>query len=244
MSYMSSVSNSARGSKGMTSYSVQDKKIQQLNKELARMQEELGNVNNNQDLDPKLKMERVKALTSSIQEIESRISESKMEDVKKKVSESQSTDSRPSRSKSEHDPDLAIIVEKSASLSQLNKMAGQRTKTEGEIKTLEGGVRLDRTNLESGSSNDSGRSEMLQNAENTVFKLKREMVQEKQDQLKVTDQKMSELVSSINEPVEGGDKPANIEETAPTNAENVGNPSGTKEQKVKDRASTTIDIRV
>jgi uncharacterized cupredoxin-like copper-binding protein len=156
-----------------------------------------------------------------IQQIENQISEIKTEQLQQKVDESRPAKSASHRSKSENDPHLVAIVEKSASYEQLSKMASQRTRMESSIKTIEGGVKLDRLMLNS-SSNDKGNSMMLENAENTVFKIKHEMTQKIKSQLHNLDKKIQERISDINDTDKGSDAPVTI---IPENNGVAGTPS-------------------
>jgi len=238
MSSFSAVSKTDRGLNKLTPNAAKDKEMQELYKQKMKVQDEINRVNNNQEMDSKLKMERVKTLTSSMQQIDSRISELKMENMKKNSPEKASSDSKAAPSKSAQDPELAIIIEKSATYSQLSQSVELRAKLDGEIKTLEGGVRFDRTLLESSPSNDNGKSMMLQNAEDTVFKMKREMVQDIQVQRNVVDQRIKELVSEINDTEDSSETRPIIIEDVPENNESQNNASNTKVQQEDVSAST------
>lgn len=252
MSSFSAVSNTDRGLNKLTPKAAKDKEMQELYKQRIKIQDEINRVNNNKEMDSKLKMERVKTLTSSIQQIDSRISEIKMENMKKSSPEKSSSDTKANPSKPEHDPQLAVIIEKSTSYSQLNQSVGLRAKMDGEIKILEGGVRFDRTLLESSPSNDNGKAMMLQNAEDTVFKMKREMVQDIHAQRNVVDQRIKELVSEINDIEESSEAHTLTVEDISENNESRNTTSDTKEQEGSTAISSdpsrsevaSIDIRV
>ncbi|PZT56344.1 hypothetical protein DN757_07445 [Paenibacillus silvae] len=64
-------------------------------------------------------------------------------------------------------------------------MVGLRDRMQGSIHTLEGETRFDRIVLDNDTGKDPGKSMMLENAEATVFKMKREMVQDIHTQLKI-----------------------------------------------------------
>ncbi|REK71945.1 hypothetical protein [Paenibacillus paeoniae] len=250
MTSFSAVSKTDRGINKLTPNSTKDKEMQELYKQRTKLQDEINKVNNNQEMDSKLKMERVKTLTSSMQQIDSRISEIKLENVKKMSPEKGPLNSNTNQSKPGHDPQLAIIIEKSASYSQLTQSVGLRAKMDGEIKTLEGAVRFDRTLLEASPSNDAGKSLMLQNAEETVFKMKREMVQDIHAQRNVVDQKIKELVSEINDIEESSNTHTSPVGDLPEDKEDRNTPSDTKERQASTAASSdsshsaVIDIRV
>jgi len=76
-------------------------------------------------------------------------------------------------------------------------MVAGKKKMEGEIRTLDSSVKTDRTMLEAGSSDDAGRSLMLANAENTVYKQKREMTQDIQKQIHATDKEIRDILSDV-----------------------------------------------
>ncbi len=93
---------------------------------------------------------------------------------------------------------------------QLGKLTGVRSRLEGSAKALENEVSNDRKNLEFSPNmgEDEGVSMMLENAENTVFQMKREMVADLEHQMDITDEQISKLVSG-NQP---GDIPATANE--------------------------------
>ncbi|MGN7309090.1 hypothetical protein ACTHQ2_24415, partial [Bacillus subtilis] len=62
-------------------------------------------------------------------------------------------------------------------------------------------TRFDRIVLDSDSGNDMGKSMMLENAEQTVFQMKREMVQEIDSQIRKVDESIGEKLKEINQPV-------------------------------------------
>lgn len=231
MSYFSNVSSSVyKGANQTPALSAQDNQIKQLYKQRAKLQEELHSVNANTEMDSKLKMERVKTLTYNIQQLDTQISELKTEKFKPKTSETKSAEPEAAPSKSELDPHLVAIIEKSASYDQLSNMVRQRKGMESSIRKLENEVLSDRKMMESdpNSSDDIGKTLMLENAENTVYKNKSEASQEIRSQIQSMDKKIGELVTDINETNRSEESPSSSNQAvpqedtdAPTNAANV-----------------------
>ncbi|MFC4303405.1 FlxA-like family protein [Cohnella boryungensis] len=249
MNYRISGSQSVPTSPKSHAASPRDSEIQQLNKQKAKWQEELQKVNSNAELDSKIKAERVRSITSNIQQIEMRISEIRAEEIKQKTEEAQPSTPAPQETKPELDPHLVAVIEKSVSYDQLSKMVSQKTDMKGSITRLEGEVRMDRAMLEHNPHNDSGKSLMLENAENTTFKMKREMAQELQGHIHSTNQKIGELISSINETNEAVE-PAKQEDKSTDNGV-TGQPSKPSDKSAGDspvsesrNEPAAIDIKV
>ncbi|MEC0108076.1 hypothetical protein P4H27_14050 [Paenibacillus taichungensis] len=83
---------------------------------------------------------------------------------------------------------MGHLIKHSQTYDQLGKLVGLRDRMVGSIQTLEGETRFDRIVLDNDAGNDMGKSMMLENAEETVFQMKREMVQEIDSQIRKVDQ--------------------------------------------------------
>lgn len=185
--------------------SSRDKEIQGLMKQKARLNEDLQAVKTNDQLDSKIKAERVKSLTSFIQQVDNQISQIQSEELQEKNKTNQSEKPKQQEEPSQSsegslDPSMNHIVKHSQTYDQLGKLVGLRDRMHGSIKTLEGETRFDRIVLDNDTGNDMGKSMMLENAEQTVFKMKREMVQDINSQLSKTDQKIGDLIKEIHQP--------------------------------------------
>ncbi|KQO17478.1 hypothetical protein [Paenibacillus sp. Leaf72] len=167
-------------------------------KQKARLNEEMQSVKTNEKLDTKLKMERVKALTASISQIDAQISQIRAEEIQEKTKMGASKDDQPKKSTSDNpEKNMDQAVKNSMTYDHLGKLAGVREKLQGSNVTMESGIRFDRMVIESNPHNDAGKFAMLENAEQTVFKLKREMMAKTTRQIHVVDQKMKELVDDL-----------------------------------------------
>ncbi|WP_416295144.1 FlxA-like family protein [Paenibacillus illinoisensis] len=176
-----------------------DKIIQDLNKQKARLSEEIQTVRSNEKLDTKTKMQRIQTLNSSIQEIDAQIAQIKAEEIQEKTRQKENEQPKSSEPQPEDTVSLGSVIKNSNTYDQLGKLVGSREKMQGSINTLEGGVRFDRTLLDSNPHADNGKSAMLENAEHTVFQMKREMVQEVKSHIRSTDKKIGELLQDIND---------------------------------------------
>ncbi|NUU75822.1 FlxA-like family protein [Paenibacillus xylanilyticus] len=185
-----------------------DKIIQDLMKQKARLSEEMQTVRSNEKLDTKTKMQRIQTLSSSIQEIDAQIAQIKAEEIQEKTRQKETDQPKSSEPQPEDTVSLGSVIKNSNTYDQLGKLVGSREKMQGSINTLEGGVRFDRTLLDSNPHQDSGKSAMLENAEHTVFQIKREMVQEIKSHIRSTDKKIGELLKDINDTAPRNDQTA------------------------------------
>lgn len=168
-------------------------------KQKARLNEEMQSVKTNEKLDTKLKMERVKALTATISQIDAQIAQIRSEEIQDKTKIGASQDDQPKKSTSDNpEKNMDHAVKNSMTYDHLGKLAGVREKLQGSNVTMESGIRFDRMVIESNPHTDAGKYAMLENAEQTVFKLKREMMAKTTSQIHAVDQKMGELVNDIN----------------------------------------------
>lgn len=182
--------------------SSRDKEIQGLMKQKMRLNEEMQSVRSNDQLDSKIKAERIKSLTNSISQIDTQIAQIKAEELQEKNKVKQPESHKKQESQLTNDTEQSAmepIIKHSQTYNHLGKMVGLRDRMQGSIHTLEGETRFDRIVLDNDTGNDPGKSMMLENAEATVFKMKREMVQEIHAQLNKVDQKIGELTKEINE---------------------------------------------
>ncbi|MEO2207131.1 FlxA-like family protein [Paenibacillus pabuli] len=226
-----SSSNRSTGSNQSSSNTASktDKIIQDLMKQKARLSEEMQTVRSNEKLDTKTKMQRIQTLSSSIQEIDAQIAQIKAEEIQEKTRQKETDTPKTSEPQPEDTVSLGSIIKNSNTYDQLGKLVGSREKMQGSINTLEGGVRFDRTLLDSNPHGDSGKSAMLENAEHTVFQMKREMVQEVKSHIRSTDMKIGELLKDINDTA-----PRNEQTAEKTSTEDVKAEKDNKDRKPAD----------
>jgi hypothetical protein len=205
---MNSISPAAKSSFTPGSQvSSRDKEIQGLMKQKIRLNEELQSVKSNDQLDSKIKAERVKSITSFIQQVDNQIAQIKSEELQEKNKLKQSEQPKQQQPQlsevtdENHAPAMGHLIKNSQTYDQLGKLVGLRDRMHGSIQTLEGETRFDRIVLDSDSGNDMGKSMMLENAEQTVFQMKRDMVQEIDSQIRKVDESIGEKLKEINQPV-------------------------------------------
>ncbi|RAW14583.1 hypothetical protein DC345_16705 [Paenibacillus taichungensis] len=251
--------------------SSRDKEIQGLMKQKIRLNEELQSVKSNDQLDSKIKAERIKSITSFIQQVDNQIAQIKSEEIQEKNKLKQSEQPKqqqpqPSELSSENQaPAMGHLIKHSQTYDQLGKLVGLRDRMHGSIQTLEGETRFDRIVLDNDVGNDMGKSMMLENAEQTVFQMKREMVQEIDSQIRKVDQSIGEKLKEINQPVPteaahstppshtDGDQEVSKENRTENKSKNSNGVQGDKDtgkiQETQSNSSpappyTTLDIRV
>ncbi|GMX62231.1 hypothetical protein Elgi_20350 [Paenibacillus elgii] len=158
-----------------TLMSEYDRRIQALLKQKGRIEEEQAKVKASQELDSKIKAERLKSLTTEQQTIEAQIAQIRMEQAQnRKNGVSPSAESRDPKPGRLSDTSMKDIVRADSLHGQLKKMTQVRGELEAAANNLQSEVRLGRLQFELGPANDSGRGQMLENAEQSVFKPKLE----------------------------------------------------------------------
>ncbi|MDP9699712.1 hypothetical protein [Paenibacillus polysaccharolyticus] len=183
--------------------SNRDKEIQGLMQQKVKFNEQIQIVKSNDELDIKTKAERIKSLTSSIAQIDSRIAQIKAEEMEEKNKLQQMDQTKQQQSKPEEQqqtPSMNHLMKHSQTYDQMGKLVGLRDKMQSSIYTIEGETRFDRIVLEYDTHSDLGKTQMLENAERTVFQKKREVVQELESHISKTNHKLGELVDEIHKP--------------------------------------------
>ncbi len=183
--------------------SNRDKEIQGLMQQKVKLNEQIHVVQSNDELDIKTKAERIKSLTNSIGQVDSRIAQIKAEEIeeKNKVKQNQQTSQQQSKPEEQpQTPSMNHLIKHSQTYDQLGKLVGLREKMQNSIHTIEGETRFDRIVLENDTHSDLGKTQMLENAERTVFQKKREVVQDLESHISKTNQKLGELVDEIHKP--------------------------------------------
>lgn len=224
--------------------SAQDKEIQALARQKGKLEEEIRSLSDNKSMDDKLKMERIRTLRESIQQIDSQINQIKAEQLKEKMDQRQSRDTGDQKPPA-GDPSSSAIheaVAKSVTYEHLAKLRGVRNQLSNSATRLEGEVRIDRNLLTMGNSNDCGKSMMLENAESTVYQMKREMTSELQKQIAMTEDRMDKLMESAYESRSSRPQRGNA---APAEENPDAEPAETiRKQPQPQQAGTGIDIRI
>ncbi|MBT2290699.1 FlxA-like family protein [Paenibacillus albidus] len=213
---MSSISPVSRGlANAQAAAPSREKEIQSLMQQKSRISEEIQSVRTNDKLDSKLKMERVQSLTASMQEIDAQIAQIRAEEMQEKANRigSGKPDNKAPSPDRESAP-LQAVLKNSITYDHLGKMIGLKDRMEGSIKTVEGEARFDRTLLTSGSSNDPGKSMMLENAEHTTLQKKREQVQDIKSKLRNVDKQIGELVEDIQDIPKEESKPQTVQSSS------------------------------
>ncbi len=216
---MSSISPTTKSNNSFNpnhSFAKRGREIEALMERKTKLSDDLQTLRSNEELDDKIKSERIKALTSSINDIDNKIAQIKAEEFQVKNKSSQ-TEADQQQQINKKDEEIQLpsmdLIKHSQTYDQLGKLVGMRDRMNNSIRTIEGENRFDRMILENDSGEDSGKSEMLANAERTVFQKKREVVQDIQTQINKVNQKVGELIEDINQPTD--QKPT----TAPSNTE-------------------------
>lgn len=202
-----------QNSQNNSSTSKTDKMIQNLMKQKSRISEEIQSVRVNEKLDTKIKNQRIQTLTSSMQEIDAQIAQIKAEEMQEKTRQKEAERAPQPEQPQEQQQDvhsLDSVIKNSNTYEHLGKMVSLRKNLKGNITNLEGGVRFDRIIMENDPTGDGGKSQMIENAERTVFKMKREMVQDIKSQIIKTDMKIGELLKDIHDTAPSDNNPTKI----------------------------------
>lgn len=184
--------------------SNRDKEIQGLMQQKVKLNEQMQIVKSNAELDTKTKAERIKSLTGSIAQIDSRIAQIKaeeMEEINKLQQMDQTKQQQQSKPEEQQQtPSMNHLIKYSLTYDQMGKLVGLRDKMQSSIHTIEGETRFDRIVLENDTHSDIGKTQMLENAERTVFQKKREVVQDVESNIRKANHKLGELADEIHKP--------------------------------------------
>lgn len=175
-----------------------DKQIQSLMKQRSQIEEEMANVKANQDMDTKVKAERIKSLTSQMQTIDAQIAQIRADQMEnRKNGSSKNAESRETKTDNASGSAMDQLIRADAMHGQLSKTNSVRSKMEAAANTLKSEVRLGRLQFELGEAKDSGRAEMLQNAEMTVFKKKTEQETALKSKIAGLDGKIGDTLATV-----------------------------------------------
>ncbi|MEK3824170.1 MULTISPECIES: hypothetical protein [Paenibacillus] len=183
--------------------SNRDKEIQGLMQQKVKLNEQIHVVKSNDELDIKTKAERIKSLTGSIAQIDSHIAQIKAEEMEEKNKLQQMNQTKQPQSKPEEPqqtPSMNHLIKHSQTYDQMGKLVGLRDKMQSSIHTIEGETRFDRIVLENDTHSDIGKTQMLENAERTVFQKKREVMQDLESNIRKANHKLGELADDIHKP--------------------------------------------
>ncbi|OKP95784.1 FlxA-like family protein [Paenibacillus sp. P46E] len=181
-----------------------DKEIQGLMDQKSRINEQIEAVKSNENMDKKLKQERVQALKTSIQEIDAQIAQIKAEEMQEKIENSKPNKAEIKKPETEPTSDITaesmhVLLQNHITYDRLGKLVGLSKKVEGEIKPLEGEVKLEEVRLSNNPTHDAGRATMLENAERTVLQTKRDRVQDIKSTVRSIDSKIGDAVSELKD---------------------------------------------
>ncbi|UHA71891.1 FlxA-like family protein [Paenibacillus sp. 481] len=240
-----------------------DREIQALMKQKSNITEKIAEIKTNEELNVKVKEERVKSLTTDLQLIESQIAQKMTEKNEKLKNDASSNRSNPNSNTTNNSSNGTMDVAATATMNRLieantiydrlGKLSNVRNKLDVEVKDLNREVKMNRKHLGDEGLTESafGRNEMRQNAELTVNKKKLEQAIGIEGRIAKLDGKMKEEMKAISEVTENkeatgtketkeakGDKADKVD-----NSTAEGNPSDKPAQQ-QEAGRVHIDVRV
>ncbi|MGN7761636.1 FlxA-like family protein [Paenibacillus sp. 22594] len=207
MASISSISNNTSPIQNTSHQAIsnsRDKEIQGLIDQKSRLNEQIEAVKSNENMDKKLKQERVQALKTSIQEIDAQIAQIKAEEMQEKIENSKPNKTETKKPETDSAMDITaesmhVLLQNHTTYDRLGMLVGLSKKVEGEIKPLEGEVKLEEVRLSNNPTHDAGRASMLENAERTVLQAKRDRVQDIKSTVRGIDSKIGDVVSELKD---------------------------------------------
>ncbi|MDR0271268.1 FlxA-like family protein [Paenibacillus sp.] len=196
----------------VTPISARDAEMQSLMKQRSLLNDKIVEVKSNQELNSKIKTERIKTLTTELQTIDAQIAQKQLEMQEKRKSDSSAMQSATSPSNpanhtnasSTSEPSLDHIATVSTLYNNIGKLSNVRSKLHSETVTIESEIKLDRLHLD-GDSGDSGKASMRENAERTVIKKKAEQAAAIQAKVAAVDEKMGNEIKKVNQALQSKD---------------------------------------
>ncbi|BBH23468.1 hypothetical protein Back11_48130 [Paenibacillus baekrokdamisoli] len=177
-----------------------DKRIKDLMEQTTKLNEQIEKVNQNKNLDEKIRMERTTAIRDQIQQIEAQISQIRAEQLSKQQKDSDKAD-KNNDAKDDTKMDIAIKIGVAFdTVKTMNKTKGQM---ERESQNLKNDVRKDRFFLENKvvDSPDDIRSlsMMKENLESTTVKSKLHASNEIDAKITMLDKNISKAYDKIKD---------------------------------------------
>ncbi|WNS44364.1 FlxA-like family protein [Paenibacillus sp. MMS20-IR301] len=194
-----------------------DKEIQGLLDQKSRLNEQIETVRSNENMDKKLKQERVQSLKSSIQEIDAQIAQIRAEVMQEKIENSKIEQKEAPKKQANAVPttdisaeSMGALIKNSTTYDQLGKLVQLGKRLEREINPIQSEIKTERDRLAFNPTNDVGRPMMLENAERVVLQGKREQILDIKSTVRGIDSKIGDLVSELNESSETSVKTKNV----------------------------------
>lgn len=183
-----------------------DTEMRSLMRQRSLINEQIAEVKSNQELDNKVKTERIKALTTELQLIDAQIAQKRaeqQEERKPDSTSSQPSSSQPSSSHTNAESNLNSPVDHILAVHTLYNNIGKSTKLtsvrsnlKNEAVTIQSEIKQDRLHLEGMPA------AMRENAELTVIKKKTEQEAAVQAKAATVDQKIGSAMREINQAVQ------------------------------------------
>lgn len=249
MSSVTSTSSQSSMPISSTSHQVKsnsrDKEIQSLIKQKSNLNEQIEAVRSNENLDKKLKQERVQALKASIQEVDAQIAQIKAEQMQEKMESSKPKQTQAKKAESDTYTDINpesmhALIKNSTTYDRMGKLVNLSKQLEGEIKPIQSEIKMERDRLANNPTNDIGRPLMLENAERIIFQAKREEILDMKSTIRRIDSKIGDLVTELKDNSKAAAKdsiipssPSRTEDKEETNETNKSTKSGDKSSTVE-----------
>lgn len=254
MSSISSTSSQSSMPVSATSHQLKpdsrDKEIQSLIKQKSNLNEQIEAVRSNENLDKKLKQERVQALKASIQEVDAQIAQIKAEQMQEKMESSKPKQTEAKKAEPDTYTDISVesmhaLIKNSTTYDRMGKLVNLSKQLEGEIKPIQSEIKMERDWLANNPTNDIGRPLMLENAERIIFQAKREEILDLKSTIRGIDSKIGDLVSELKDNSKAAAKESNIpsslsraEDKEETDETNKSSKSGDKSSTAEAAAGT------
>lgn len=221
--------------------STRDTEIQSLMKQKSLLNEKIAEVKSNQELDNKIKTERLKSLTTELQMIDAQITQKQLEQEEKRKSDSASNQPTSNQTKTgtsmTTDPSIDHLLTAHTLYNNLGKVTSVRSKLNREATTIHSEVKQDRLKHEDDGAGDPGKASMRENAERTVIKKKNEQGAAVQAKIFAVDEKIGSSINEINQAVKGN-------EGNPTTDELINDKPQDRQQDALRSTHQAIDVRL
>lgn len=177
---------------------VYDRQIQKLMETRAKLEEQKNNVTHDQDLDDNIRKERVKALVEQIQAIDTEINQVKIDKIKDKQEKASGPKDTKNANPSSDPGNVNQIAQNQATLDSIKTLNAAKAKFEEKPKILNNEMKWDRFFIENSTvASPEDKMAMLGSAEMTVYKAKREEINDANGKASALNKKIGELYGKL-----------------------------------------------
>lgn len=230
--------------KNNNSNDAYDRQIKNLNEMKSKLEDQKSKLGQDRNIDERIRKERPKVLAEQTQAIDAQISQLKIDKMKDKQEEKSGQKEKTNdASQSSDSKTMEQIAQDHLTVNSIQNMRQTKTKMENEAKNLKSDIRIDTLRIELGPGEDKDKAALLENAEETVFKPKREEISELNGKVGKINKKIGELYTRMRKTENTDHQASGASEDQKSQAVEQGERRDEEQVRSSDSAVKSIDIK-